>query len=66
MAGGGRCLVRWGLQTRERLKEGGGECGDGRGCSSPFIGVGRSTEEAVPVKKCLSLMVAMMPTFRAH
>jgi hypothetical protein len=28
------------LRTRERSKEGGGECGDGRGCSSPFIVVG--------------------------
>jgi hypothetical protein len=28
--------VRWGLRTRERAKEGGGECGDGRRCSSPF------------------------------
>jgi hypothetical protein len=28
--------VRWGLWTQERAKEGGGECGDGRGCSSPF------------------------------
>jgi hypothetical protein len=34
--GGGRCSVRWGLRTRERAKKGGGECGDGRGCSSPF------------------------------
>jgi hypothetical protein len=29
--------VRWGLRSRERAKEGGGECGDGWGCSSPFI-----------------------------
>jgi hypothetical protein len=29
--GGGRCLVGWELRTRERAKEGGGECGDGRG-----------------------------------
>jgi hypothetical protein len=36
MADGGRCSVRWGLRTQERAKEGGGECGDGRGCSSPF------------------------------
>jgi hypothetical protein len=36
MAGDGRCSVTWGLQTRERAKEGGGECGDGRVCSSPF------------------------------
>jgi hypothetical protein len=36
MAGGGRCSVRWGLQTLERAKERGDECGDGRGCSSPF------------------------------
>jgi hypothetical protein len=26
----------WELQTQERAKEGGGECGDGWGCSSPF------------------------------
>jgi hypothetical protein len=47
-------------------KEGGGECGDGRGCSSPFY---RGREEyggGVPVKNHLSLMAAMMPTFRAH
>jgi hypothetical protein len=36
MTGGGRCSVRWGLRTWEQAKEGGGECGDGRGCSSPF------------------------------
>jgi hypothetical protein len=35
--GSGRCPVRWGLQTWERAKEDGGECSDGRGCSSPFI-----------------------------
>jgi hypothetical protein len=34
--GGSWCLVRWGLQTWEQAKEGGGESGDGRGCSSPF------------------------------
>jgi hypothetical protein len=47
-------------------KEGGGECGDGRGCSSPFY---RGREEyggGVPVKNHSSLMAAMMPTFRAH
>jgi hypothetical protein len=36
MADKGQCSVRWGLWTRERAKEGGGECGDGWGCSSPF------------------------------
>jgi hypothetical protein len=34
--GGGRCSMRWGLRTQEQAKEGGGESGDGRGCSSPF------------------------------
>jgi hypothetical protein len=34
--GDGRCSVGWELWTRERAKEGGGQCGDGRGCSSPF------------------------------
>jgi hypothetical protein len=36
MAGGGRCSVRWGLRTQEQAKEGRSQCGDGRGCSSPF------------------------------
>jgi hypothetical protein len=41
--GGSWCSVRWWLRTRERAKEGGGECGDGRGCSSPFYsGRGRA------------------------
>jgi hypothetical protein len=34
MAGDCRCSVRWGLQTRERAKEGGG-------APHPFIGAGR-------------------------
>jgi hypothetical protein len=34
--GGGRSSMGWELQTQERAKEGGGECGDGSGCSSPF------------------------------
>jgi hypothetical protein len=32
--GGGWFLVGWELQTRERAKEGGGECGDGQGVQS--------------------------------
>jgi hypothetical protein len=67
MDGGGRCSVRWELWTREWAKEGGGECGDGRGCSSPFfMGREESRGEAVPVKKRSPLMAAMMPAFRAR
>jgi hypothetical protein len=47
-------------------KEGRGECGDGRGCSSPFY---RGREEyggGVLVKNRSPLMAAMMPAFRAH
>jgi hypothetical protein len=65
MAGSGRCSVRWGLRTREQAKEGEGECGDDRGCSSPFY---RGWEEyggAVPAKKRSPLMAAMMPAFRS-
>jgi hypothetical protein len=47
-------------------KDGGGECGDGQGCSSPFY---RGREEyggGVPVKNRSSLMASMMPYFRDH
>jgi hypothetical protein len=30
-SGGGQCSVGWEVRTQERAKEGGGECGDGRG-----------------------------------
>jgi hypothetical protein len=36
------------------------------GAPRPFIGAGRSTEGAVPVKKHVSLMAAMMLAFSAR
>jgi hypothetical protein len=41
MAGGGRCLVWWGLHTRERAKEGGVSVVMAEGAPHPFIGAGR-------------------------
>jgi hypothetical protein len=47
-------------------KGGRGECGDGRGCSSPFYRGWEEYRGAVLVKKCSPLMAAMRPTFRAR
>jgi hypothetical protein len=55
-----------GVADSRASKEGGGECGDGRGCSSPNYRGREEYRGGVPAKKCSPLMAAMMAAFIAH
>jgi hypothetical protein len=60
-------VANGGALGRERGKEEGKPwCRESRGISPPFIWPGGVRRGGVPVKKCSSLMAAMMPAFRAH